>query len=102
MASKVIKIIYDQSPFHLPEREQKAKFDAGWSNRLSAFDTDFILNANEDMKGQTMFLWLGNHLFLILPEGQIVNLINYYSTFSETGTNYRFYSFLNWTGIWHK
>lgn len=53
---KVIKIIYDQSLFHLPEREQKDKFDAGWLNRLSASDPVFILNANEDTKGQIMFL----------------------------------------------
>lgn len=71
MSPKVIKIIYDQGLFQLPEREQNAKFNPGLLLRLSALNTEFILNANEDVKGQIMFLWLGNHFFLILPEGQI-------------------------------
>lgn len=90
MASKVIKIIYDQDLFHLPEREQKVKFNAGWLHKLSALNTELILNASEDMKGQIMFLWLGSHLFLILPEGQIG-----YIPFNWL----LFYTFRNWNQL---
>lgn len=90
MAPKVIKIIYDQGLFHLPERQQKVKFDAGLLHKLSALKTEFTLNANEDMKGQIIFLWLGNHLFLILPKGQIA-----YIQFNWL----LFYTFRNWNQL---
>lgn len=70
VAPTVIKIIYDQSRFHLPGGRQKVKFDAVWLCRFSTLDREFILNTNEDLNRDIMFIWLGNHLFLILPEGQ--------------------------------
>lgn len=106
MAPTVIQIIYDQGLFHLPKGRRKVKFNDVWLHRFSALDTEFILNTNEDMKkGQMMFLCLDNHLFLILPEGQIENIFNLsgcYSTLSETGVNYKIYSFLIQTDVWDK
>lgn len=70
MAPTMIKIIYDQSRFHLPEGRQKVKFDAVWLCRFSTLDIEFILNTSEDLNRDIMFIWRGNHLFLILSEGQ--------------------------------
>lgn len=70
MAPTVIKIIYDQSLFHLPEGRQKVKFDAVWLCTFSTLDTEFILNTNEDLNGEITCIWLDNHLFLIILEEQ--------------------------------
>lgn len=70
MAPTVIKIIYDQSLFHLPEGRQKVKFDAVLLCTFSTLDTEFILNTNEDLNGEITCIWLDNHLFLIILEEQ--------------------------------
>lgn len=102
MAPKVVKIIYDQGLFPLPERKQKIKFDAGWLHRFSALNMKFILNADEDMKGQIMVLWLGNQLLLILPERQIVYIkfsLLLFCTFRNWNHTW-FCHFLIWADIW--